>query len=156
MSDIQSFMQEAINMASDNIDINGGPFGAVITFENKIIAKCGNTVTLTNDPTAHAEINAIRQASKYLQTFDLPSCILFTSCEPCPMCLSAIYWARIPKVYYAATKTDAHNIGFDDEIIYKELDLPIEARKISFIPIMRDDAMHVFTKWENTTFKKPY
>jgi len=152
----ESYINKAIEEASSNIDKNGGPFGAVIVFKRKIIAIGGNTVTIDNDPTAHAEINAIRKAAKVLKNFDLSGCELYSSCEPCPMCLSAIYWARIDKVYYAATKEDAHDAEFDDNMIYKELDLPIDKRRIPFISLNRDFALSVFQKWKSKKDKTIY
>ena len=119
-------MREAIKLSLDNIDHDGGPFGAVIVKDGKIIARGANRVTASVDPTAHAEVNAIREAARVLGTFDLSGCEIYTSCEPCPMCLGAIYWAHLDKVYYGNTKADAKEIGFDDSFIYDELALPVE------------------------------
>lgn len=149
-------MSEAIGMALDNIDENGGPFGAVITFGGKVIAQAANSVTRDNDPTAHAEVNAIRLAAKHLGTFDLSGCTLYTSCEPCPMCLGAIYWARIGTIYYSATRQDAREAGFNDDFIYTELDLPAEERSVKQHNINRERASEVFGKWAAKTDKTPY
>lgn len=124
MCEKESFMREAIKLSLDNIDHDGGPFGAVIVKDGKIIARGANRVTASVDPTAHAEVNAIREAARVLGTFDLSGCEIYTSCEPCPMCLGAIYWAHLDKVYYGNTKADAKEIGFDDSFIYDELALP--------------------------------
>lgn len=151
-----TYIDIAISEAFNNIDKNGGPFGALIILNNVIIATGTNTVTLDNDPTAHAEINAIRNASKKLNRFDLSGCILYTSCEPCPMCLSAIYWSHIDEVYYALTRQDANNAGFDDNYIYNELSLPTDKRKIRFTNISRTKALAVFEKWKNKNDKIAY
>ena len=152
----ENYIKQAIQEASHNIEHNGGPFGAIIIYNNSIISKGVNTVTIDNDPTAHAEINAIRKACKILGKFDLSGCILYSSCEPCPMCLSAIYWARIDKVYYASTREDAHNAGFDDQFIYTEIEKPILNRKIPFENIFRKESNAVFEKWKNKIDKTPY
>lgn len=152
----EKFMQEAIQLSNENLDKGGGPFGAVIVKDGKIIAKGANSVTITNDPTAHAEINAIRIAAQKLGTFDLSGCEIYTSCEPCPMCLGAIYWARINKVYYANTKDDARHIDFDDAFIYEEILKPLNERKKTFIQIMRNEAIKVFEKWQQKEDKIPY
>ncbi len=152
----EKFMREAIELSSENIDKGGGPFGAVIVKDGKIIAKAANSVTLTNDPTAHAEVNAIRLAAKSLGTFDLSGCEIYTSCEPCPMCLGAIYWAHIDKVYYANTKDDARNIDFDDAFIYEEILRPMNERHKPFIQLMREEAIKVFEKWQQKEDKIPY
>lgn len=156
MKNEEDYINLTINEALLNIDKYGGPFAAVIVFENNIISTGVNTVTVDNDPTAHAEINAIRKAAKKLDTFDLSGCILYSSCEPCPMCLSAIYWARIGKVYYASTREDAHNAGFDDQFIYTEIGKSILNRKIPFENICRNKAHIVFEKWKNKIDKTPY
>ncbi|NEP02449.1 MAG: nucleoside deaminase [Symploca sp. SIO2E9] len=150
------FMQEAIALSLKSVNSGGGPFGAVIVKDGEIIAKAHNQVTSTNDPTAHAEIVAIRQACKVLNTFQLTGCQLYTSCEPCPMCLGAIYWARLDLVYYANTKFDAAQIGFDDQFIYKELDLSISDRQLPMSQLMRDEALVVFQEWANKTDKVEY
>ena len=142
------FMQKAIDLAKKSMNSNeGGPFGAIIVKEGKIIAEGNNKVTSSNDPTSHAEIVAIRNACKKLNSFQLTDCIIYTSCEPCPMCLGAIYWARPKKVYYACTKKDAAQINFDDQFIYDEIDSPITNRSISFENINRDEAKKIFDQW---------
>jgi len=150
------FMSEAIRLSSENIDRGGGPFGAVIVKDGKIIAKAANSVTLTNDPTAHAEVNAIRLAAKELGTFDLSGCEIYTSCEPCPMCLGAIYWAHLDKVYYANTKDDARAIDFDDAFIYEEIQRPMKERHTPFIQMMREEALVAFKKWQDKEDKIEY
>tara|TARA_Y100000389_G_C17073948_1_gene323355 strand:+ start:35 stop:508 length:474 start_codon:yes stop_codon:yes gene_type:complete len=136
----------------------GGPFGAVIanTKTGQIVAECGNSVTTTNDPTAHAEVNAIRKACAKLNTFDLSGNTIYTSCEPCPMCLGGIYWARLDKVYYSNTKTDAKNIGFDDSFIYDEINRPIQERYIPFYKIITDVAKEAFNEWKLSSEKTEY
>jgi len=150
------FMRKAIALSNQSVDKGGGPFGAVIVKNRKIIASASNQVTLNNDPTAHAEIQAIRKACKKLKTFDLSDCKLYTSCEPCPMCLSAIYWAKINQYYFANNKEDAGKIGFDDAFIYSELDKPSEKRSIPQKQILREKALAVFEKWENKEDKVEY
>ncbi len=152
----EDFMKMAIEVSVKNIECGGGPFGAVIVKDNNIIAACGNSVTITNDPTAHAEVNTIREACSKLDTFDLSGCEIYSSCEPCPMCLSAIYWAHIDKLYYGNTKADAKNIGFDDSFIYEELDLSPDKRKIPAKQVMRGEALKAFNIWENKTDKTEY
>ncbi len=153
----KKFMQRAIYMAEQSIDSDtGGPFGCVIVKNGEIIAEGHNQVTSTNDPTAHAEVVTIREACKKLNSFQLDDCIIYTSCEPCPMCLGAIYWARPKKVYYACTKEDAAKINFDDQFIYDELDKDMSDRQIQFVPIMREEAVCVFNKWANKTDKIEY
>jgi len=152
----EQYMREAIDLSVKNIDNDGGPFGAVIVKDGKVIAKGVNRVTSNIDPTAHAEINAIREASKVLGTFDLSGCEIFSSCEPCPMCLGAIYWARLDKLYFANTKQDAKDIEFDDSFIYEELDLPIEKRKIPTTQMLREEALAAFNKWKNKEGKIEY
>ncbi|MCH7403590.1 nucleoside deaminase [Belliella kenyensis] len=151
----KSFMKQAIELSQMGMDSGvGGPFGCVIVKNGQIIGKGSNAVSSTNDPTAHAEVVAIRDACKNLNSFQLEGCELYTSCEPCPMCLGAIYWARPSKVYYANTKKDAAAAGFDDQFIYEELELPLEERSIPFHQFMRDDAKGVFENWikkENKT-----
>ena len=150
-------MQMAIELSQYNVDKSlGGPFGAVIVKDGMVLARSANKVVALNDPTAHAEIASIRLACQELGTFTLEGCEIYTSCEPCPMCLGAIYWAGIDKVYYANTKTDAAAIGFNDHFIYEELELPMEKRKLSFIQLMRDDAIAVFKQWEATENKTDY
>ena len=152
----KKFMLEAIRIANENTQNQGGPFGAVIVKDGKIIAASGNTVTLDNDPTAHAEVNTIRQACKQLGTFNLEGCEIYSSCEPCPMCLSAIYWAHIDKLYYATTKDDAASIGFDDSFIYHELTLKPEQRRVQAEQHDRDIALEPFQTWRTKTDKTEY
>jgi guanine deaminase len=156
MDNHETFMREAIKLSLENISNNGGPFGAVIVKNNEIIAKGTNRVTASNDPTAHAEVVAIREAAKKLNSYNLSGCTIYTSCEPCPMCLSAIYWARIDCIFYGNTKTDAKNIGFDDSFIYDEIKLPIEMRKIKTTQVLRDEAITGFRKWEEFEGKTEY
>ncbi len=151
------FMQKAIDLARKGANSNsGGPFGAVIVKNNKIIAEGYNRVTSTNDPTAHAEIVAIKKACKKLNSFQLDDCIIYTSCEPCPMCLGAIYWARPKKVFYACNRNDASVIDFDDQFIYEELIKQIDKRKIKFKNIMREEGLNVFKTWNDKTDKVKY
>jgi guanine deaminase len=153
----EKYMLEAIKMAEENIKTgNGGPFGAVVVHDGKIIASVGNRVTSTNDPTAHAEVVAIREACKVLDTFDLSGCEIYASCEPCPMCLGAIMWARIDKLYYAADRNDASRAGFDDELFYTELSMPAEKRMLTPTQLLRKEANEVFDKWIEETDKIPY
>ena len=149
-------MREAIDLSIRNIDNDGGPFGAVIVKDGKIIARGVNRVTASVDPTAHAEVSAIREAAKVLGTFDLSGCEIYSSCEPCPMCLGAIYWAHLDKLYYGNNKTDAKNIGFDDSFIYDELERRPEDRRLKAQPMMREEALEAFRKWENKTDKTEY
>jgi tRNA(Arg) A34 adenosine deaminase TadA len=151
------FMRAAIRLSIDMMRCDkGGPFGAVVVKGNKIIGRGCNEVTSTNDPTAHAEIVAIRDACRSLKTFNLEGCELYTSCEPCPMCLSAIYWSRIRKMYYGNTRKDAAKIAFDDDFIYREVALPIRKRKLVMKQLLRNEALKAFTEWEEKTDKIPY
>jgi len=150
------FMLEAIKISIENVKNNGGPFGAVIVKDGKIIARGVNRVTTNNDPTAHAEVNAIREAAAQLKSFDLSDCEIYTSCEPCPMCLGAIYWARLSKIYFANNKTDAKNIGFDDSFIYNEIEKPYQERVIPTIQMMRNEALKAFQNWESKEDKIEY
>jgi len=150
------FMKRAIELSVENVDKGGGPFGSVIVKNNKIIAEGANKVTSTNDPTAHGEIVAIREACKKLNNFNLNGSELYSSCEPCPMCLSAIYWARISKIYFANTREDAQKIDFDDSLIYSELQKNINGRKIPMIQMMRNEALKAFEKWDKKTDKVKY
>lgn len=152
----KKFMLEAIRVANENIENEGGPFGAVIVKDGEIIAASGNSVTIDNDPTAHAEVNTIRKACKRLGTFNLEGCEIYSSCEPCPMCLSAIYWAHIDKLYYATTKYDAASIGFDDSFIYHELTLKPEDRRVHAEQHDREVALEPFNIWRNKTDKTEY
>ena len=151
------FMRIAIRLSEQNVSkALGGPFGAVIVKDGKIIAKSANTVTLKNDPTAHAEVSAIRKACKKLKTFDLSGCLIYTSCEPCPMCLSAIYWAQIDSIFYANTKMDAANIGFNDQFIYDEIALSKDKRTIGMHQILSAEAKSAFELWEHSAMKTKY
>ena len=150
------FMKKAIDLSIQNIKNSGGPFGCVIVKDNNIIAEGVNRVTFNNDPTAHAEIVAIRNASSKLKTFNLEGCELYSSCEPCPMCLSAIYWSHIDKVYYGNSREDAAKIQFDDKFIYDELSLKMTERKIPISQISRDEAIKAFNLWENEENKIKY
>lgn len=150
------FMQMAIDLSIANIDEGGGPFGAVIVSDGKLISKGANRVVPNNDPTAHAEVEAIRKACRELQTFDLSGCTVYTSCEPCPMCLSALYWAGIERICYANTKRDAADIDFDDSFIYDQLRLDYDRRSIRCEHFMRDEALGAFRKWEDTLDKVEY
>ena len=150
------FMVKAIELSIKSVDSGTGPFGAVIVKDNKIISEGFNTVTLSNDPTSHAEIVAIRKACKILNNFSLKGCELYSTCEPCPMCLSAIYWARIQKIYYANTRKDAQKIDFDDSLIYSEFKKNIDKRKIPMIQMMRNEAIKAFELWDKKTDKVKY
>jgi guanine deaminase len=150
------FMMRAIELSIESVNTGTGPFGAVVVKDNKIISEGYNLVTFANDPTSHAEIVAIRKACKILNNFSLEGYVLYTTCEPCPMCLSAIYWARIDKVYYANTRTDAHKIDFSDSLIYEELNKTIKERKISMHQMMRDEALKAFELWDKKVDKVKY
>ena len=155
--DHETFMREAIKEAAAGMrQGRGGPFGCVIVRRGEVIARGNNRVTSTNDPTAHAEITAIREACKTLKTFSLADCELYTNCEPCPMCLAAAYWARIPTLYYANTRVDAAVIGFDDDFIYEQIPLPPEKRALMMRPLLRDEALEVFREWEAKPDKLKY
>jgi guanine deaminase len=157
MQQRKKFMQEAIDLAKQNLKLkNGGPFGAVVVKDGKIIGRGVNSVTTHNDPTAHAEVNAIREACAVINSFQLDDCEIYSSCEPCPMCLGAIYWARPRKFYYAATREDAANAGFDDSEIYKEIQLPIQKRKIPSEQMMKQEASLVFKTWIELEHKTEY
>jgi len=146
------FMQEAIDLAEESIiHANHGPFGAVIVKSGQVIGRGNNQVTDLIDPTAHAEVTAIRDACQNIKNYDLSGCEIYTSCEPCPMCLGAIYWARIDKVYYAANRADAAKIGFDDQYFYEQINMPITERDIPMIQLDQSNAIKVFSKWD----KKP-
>ena len=145
----EEFMREAIRLSRVKMQAGqGGPFGAVVVRRGRIIARGWNRVTSANDPTAHAEVMAIRAACRKLKTFQLADCELYTSCEPCPMCLAAIYWARLKKVFYANSRRDAAKIGFDDELIYREVARPVSRRLISMKQLLRGDAGEVFAEWK--------
>ena len=150
------FMLRAITLSIESVKTGGGPFGSVLVKNDKIISEGFNKVTTTNDPTAHGEIVAIREACKKLNNFNVNGSELYSSCEPCPMCLSAIYWARIDKVYYANTRKDALKIDFDDSLIYSEFQKNIDKRKIPMIQMMRNEALKVFELWDKKTDKVKY
>ena len=150
------FMSRAIELSIESANKGTGPFGAVIVKDNKIISEGFNMVTSTNDPTSHAEISAIRNACKNINNFSLKGYELYTTCEPCSMCLSAIYWARIDKIYYANTRSDAQKIDFDDSFIYEELKKNIKERKIPMIQMMRNEALIAFELWDKKTDKVKY
>ena len=150
------FMKRAIELSIESVNNGGGPFGSVIVKDNNIVGEGSNRVTSKNDPTAHGEIVAIRSACKKLNNFSLNGCELYSTCEPCPMCLSAIYWARINKIYYANTREDAGKIDFDDSLIYSEFQKKINERKISMIQMMRNEALKAFELWDNKTDKVKY
>lgn len=150
-------MDEAIRLAKENVkNGSGGPFGAVVVKDGEIVAACGNSVTPSNDPTAHAEVNAIREACRKLGTYQLEGCEVYASCEPCPMCLGAIYWARPSKVYYASTKEDAAGAGFDDSFIYKEITMPEAERSIPFLKVEEKEAGEEFRMWKTSVEKVEY
>ena len=152
----KEFMKRAIELSIKSVSSGTGPFGSVLVKDNQIIAEGFNTVTANNDPTSHAEIVAIRIACKELRNFSLEGCDLYTTCEPCPMCLSAIYWARISKIYYANTRVDAQKIDFSDAMIYEELNKTIKDRKIPMHQMMRDEALKAFNLWDNKKDKVKY
>ena len=156
MSEKNLFMMRAIELSIESAKSKGGPFGCVIVKNNKIIAEGSNKVTMNNDPTAHGEIVAIRAACQKLNTFNLSECDLYSSCEPCPMCLSAIYWSRIENIFYANTRIDAKKIDFDDSFIYSEINKNLENRKIKMHQIHRDEALEAFKIWENKEDKIKY
>lgn len=144
----EHFMRAAIDLARTGMNSNlGGPFGCVIVKNGEIIGRGNNRVTSSNDPTAHAEVVAIREACAHLQSYQLTGCTVYASCEPCPMCLGALYWARPDKIYYACTREDAAGIGFDDDFIYREMDVPLYKRSIPTVPMMREEALEVFEDW---------
>lgn len=156
MEENLQFMRIAIRLSLDSVRAGGGPFGAVIVKDGEIVAKGSNCVTLKNDPTAHAEMEAIREASRKLNTFDLSGCVIYSSCEPCPMCLGAIYWAHLDKLYYANTKTNAQNIGFDDSFIYEELKLNPGERNLPMSKILSQEAIKAFDAWAIKEDKTEY
>ncbi len=150
-------MLRAIDLARKGMETGaGGPFGCVVVKDGEIVGEGSNLVTSTNDPTAHAEVTAIRNACQNLNTFQLDGCVIYTSCEPCPMCLGAIYWARPAKMFYAAKHTDAAEIGFDDQFIYEEIEKPISERKIESVNFLRDEGVKVFEMWANKSDKIEY
>ena len=152
----QELMREAIRLSVENVKNGGGPFGAVITKDGEIIARGANRVVPNNDPTAHAEVTAIRNACEKLGTFDLKGYEIYSSCEPCPMCLSAIYWARLDRLVYANTADDADRIGFSDAFIYKELNLAVEKRSLPTTTMLRAEALKAFRDWEEKADKVEY
>lgn len=152
----EDIMREAISLADNNVRNGGGPFGAVIVKDGKVVATGVNRVTANNDPTAHAEVSAIRNACKKLKTFDLSGCEIYSSCEPCPMCLGAIYWSRIKKIYYGNSKADAKDIGFDDSFIYDELVLPYGQRHVAMERLLGDEAIATFNEWKSKPDKTEY
>ena len=156
MSSKENFMLRAIELSINSVKKDGGPFGCVITKNGTIISEGYNRVTSSNDPTAHAEIVAIREACKKLNTFNLSGCDLYSSCEPCPMCLSAIYWSHIDNIYYANTRDDAKKINFDDSMIYSEFSKRIEDRKIPIKQMLREEALKAFDIWDKKTDKVEY
>jgi tRNA(Arg) A34 adenosine deaminase TadA len=157
MNEHEKFMRIAIELSEQNVkDGLGGPFGAVIVKEGEVIAASANMVVPTNDPTAHAEVSAIRLACQKLGTFNLKGCVIYTSCEPCPMCLGAIYWAHLDHIYFANTKADAAAVGFDDQFIYEEIDRRMEHRKLPIVQLMRDEAQKAFKLWEISDLKIDY
>jgi guanine deaminase len=157
MTPDEDFMREAIRLSFETMRSNtGGPFGAVVVKEGKVIARGYNRVLETNDPTAHAEVVAIREACKALNDFQLTGCTIYTSCEPCPMCLAAIYWARPDNVFFGNTKKDAAEIEFDDQFIYDEIDLPFNSRKIGMHQLLREEALEAFREWREKADRKKY
>lgn len=157
MNTPEYYIEKSIELAKKNCSShNGGPFGAIVVRNGEIISETGNTVTTTNDPTAHAEVNAIREACRKLQTFDLSDCEIYASCEPCPMCMAAIYWAHIPKLYYAADRYSAKDAGFDDSNIYDELEKPYPERSIKVVNIRPADTERPFEIWKSMSDKIDY
>jgi guanine deaminase len=153
----KEFMRRAIELAQNGIDANdGGPFGAIVVKDGKIIGEGCNRVTSTNDPTAHAEVVAIREACQNLNSFQLEDCTIYTSCEPCPMCLGAIYWARPKQMFFACNREDAAQVGFDDRLIYEEIERPIEERRIKSINFLREEGLKVFENWAKKSDKTEY
>lgn len=152
----EDFMREAIRLSMENVHNGGGPFGAVIVKDGEIIATGVNHVTATHDPTAHAEVSAIREACRKLRTFDLSGTVIYTSCEPCPMCLGAIYWAHIDKMYYGNDRHDAAAIGFDDQFIYDEIDLRMDQRRLQAEQLLHDESFRAFEAWMQNEDKVEY
>lgn len=152
----EELMRKAIELSIKSVRNGGGPFGAVIAREGEIIAEGSNGVTIYNDPTAHAEVTAIRKACEKLGSFDLTGCEIYTSCEPCPMCLGAIYWAHLDKIYYANNRKDAANIGFDDDFIYQEIEVKPQYRKKPSEILMREEGLEAFRIWNKKTDKIEY
>lgn len=152
----EKFMRMAIRMSVENVERGGGPFAALIVREGELVSSGINSVAEDNDPTAHAEINAIRSATRKLQRFKLNDCVLFTTCEPCPMCLGAVYWAGIPKIFYGNSRADAGKYGFDDSHIYEQIDLALDKREVSFTRILGDEAIEAFHYWDRKSDKIQY
>lgn len=150
------FMREAIRLSRESVERGGGPFGAVIVKNGEIVAGSSNSVTIDNDPTAHAEVNTIRKACKALGTFDLSGCDIYTSCEPCPMCLGSIYWAHLDRIFYANDRKDAGAIGFDDDFIYEEMEKPFDQRRTPLIQFLRSEGLEVFRLWDEKADKTEY
>jgi guanine deaminase len=153
----EDFMREAIRLSQEGVRAGrGGPFGCVVVRSGRVVGRGNNQVTSANDPTAQAEVVAIREACRDLKSFQLTDCTLYASCEPCPMCLSAIYWARIPTVYYGNTRQDAAAIGFDDDFIYREISLPPEKRQVAMTPLLKGEAQAAFDEWKAKSDKVAY
>ncbi len=152
----KKFMREAIRLANESVGKGGGPFGAVVVKDGEVIAGSSNSVTIDNDPTAHAEVNTIREACRRLKTFDLSDCTIYTSCEPCPMCLGAIYWAHIGRIVYGNNRSDAREIGFADDFIYNELELPLDKRTVPIENLLHDEALTTFRLWSEKEDKTEY
>ena len=152
----KDFMRRAIALSEESVRTGGGPFGAVIVKDGVIVSEASNSVTLDHDPTAHAEVNAIRKATQKLGTFDLEGCEIYTSCEPCPMCLGAIYWAHLDRIYYANNRKDAARIGFDDDFIYKEIALKPQERHKQMEVLLSEEAKEAFRMWEADGDKAEY
>lgn len=150
------FMRRAIALATESVRNGGGPFGAVIVKGGKIIAEAANSVTIDSDPTAHAEVNAIRKACRELGSFDLSGCTVYTSCEPCPMCLGAIYWAHLDAIYYGNNREDAAEVGFDDDFIYKEIEKPMAQRTTPIRQLLQAEALNSFIEWRDKADKTKY
>ena len=154
--DDRSFMRKAIELAKESVRSGGGPFGAVIVRNGIIIAEAANSVVTDNDPTAHAEVKVIREACRTLGTYNLSGAAIYTSCEPCPMCLGAIYWANISRIFYGCTRSDAQQINFADDFIYEELTKPLDERNIPITPLLQDDARQIFRLWQDKPDKIKY
>lgn len=152
----EKFMRRAIALSAESVKNGGGPFGAVIVRDGEIIAEASNSVTKDNDPTAHAEVNAIRCAAKKLGSFNLDGCEIYTSCEPCPMCLGAIYWAHLSHIYYCNTRKDAADINFDDDFIYREFNVPLSGRSIPTERVLPGEGDYVFREWKDSEDVKRY
>jgi len=152
----EQMMRRSLRLAEESVGRGGGPFGAVIVKDGEVVGEASNSVTIDHDPTAHAEVNAIRQACRRLETFDLSGCEIYCSCEPCPMCLGAIYWAHIDKIYYGNNQRDAARIGFDDAFIYRELDLDPSERRTKMEQLLPEEARHAFDLWEQKSDKTEY